>query len=34
MIINENDYQRIGFPYYYFEEEVLTDEQVNLLDLK
>lgn len=29
MIINENDYQRIRFPYYYLGEEVLTDEQVN-----
>ena len=29
MVIHENYYQRIGFPYQYFPGEVLTDEQVN-----
>jgi len=29
MVINENNYQRIGFPYRYFEGEFLSEEEVH-----
>jgi hypothetical protein len=28
-IINENNYEVRGFPYPYFKEEVLRDEEIN-----
>ncbi len=33
MLINENNYQRIGFPYQYFEGNILMDKEVHDLHI-